>query len=78
MVVTTLFFEGSRKVQVFGSSMAMTLPALFVKACEIEKGTELDVIYGLDGVLVVSSLKEPEALRDSLLLIGWRRSVQED
>ncbi len=47
-------FESSRKVQVFGSSLAMTLPAMFVKACEIEKGSMLNVFYGLDGVLVLS------------------------
>jgi hypothetical protein len=31
-------FESSRKVQVFGSSLALTLPAMFVKVNEIEKG----------------------------------------
>lgn len=63
------FFESSRKVQVFGSSLALTLPALFVKACEIKKGAELEVVFGLDGVLVVTDLKEPEILREKLLLI---------
>ena len=47
-------FESSRKVQTFGSSLAMTLPAMFVKACEIRKGSRLNVFYGLDGVLVLS------------------------
>ena len=47
-------FESSRKVQVSGSSLAMTLPSLFVKANEIEKGTVVNVLYGLDGVLVLS------------------------
>ena len=47
-------FESSRKVQVSGSSLAMTLPFLFVKANEIEKGTVVNVLYGLDGVLVLS------------------------
>jgi antitoxin component of MazEF toxin-antitoxin module len=62
-------FESSRKVQLFGSSLALTLPALFVKACEIRKGAEMGVLFGLDGVLVVSEVMEPEALREGLLLI---------
>jgi antitoxin component of MazEF toxin-antitoxin module len=53
-------FESSRKVQVFGSSLAMTLPAFFVKANEIEKGSVMSVHYGLDGVLVLSMRKDPE------------------
>jgi len=60
-------FESSRKVQVFGSSLAMTLPALFVKANEIEKGSILDVLYGLDGVLVLFNCEDPETLRDCLM-----------
>ena len=53
-------FESSRKVQVFGSSLAMTLPAMFVKANEVEKGSVVSVHYGLDGVLVLSMRKDPE------------------
>ena len=53
-------FESSRKVQVFGSSLAMTLPAFFVKANEVEKGSVMSVHYGLDGVLVISLRKDPE------------------
>ena len=60
-------FESSRKVQVFGSSLAMTLPALFVKANEIEKGSILDVLYGLDGVLVLFNCEDPEKLRGCLV-----------
>jgi antitoxin component of MazEF toxin-antitoxin module len=62
-------FESSRKVQVFGSSLAMTLPALFVKASEVEKGSVLSVMYGLDGVLVASGVDTPEALRERLVEI---------
>jgi len=47
-------FESSRKVQVFGSSLAMTLPSLFVKANEVEKGSVSQVYYDLDGVLIAS------------------------
>ena len=60
-------FESSRKVQVFGSSLAMTLPALFVKANEIEKGSILDVLYGLDGVLILFNCADPEKLRGCLV-----------
>ena len=62
-------FESSRKVQVFGSSLAMTLPALFVKASEVEKGSVLSVLYGLDGVLVASWVETPEALKEHLVEI---------
>ena len=62
-------FESSRKVQVFGSSLAMTLPAMFVKANEVEKGSVLSVLYGLDGVLVASWVEEPGALRERLVEI---------
>ena len=56
-------------MQVFGSSLAMTLPALFVKANEVEKGSVINVLYGLDGVLVASWVNEPEALRERLVEI---------
>ena len=55
-------FESSRKVQVFGSSLAMTLPALFVKANEVEKGSVTKVYYGLKGVLVASMVDEPDVI----------------
>lgn len=54
-------FESSRKVQVFGSSLALTLPAMFVKANEVEKGSVGKVYYGFDGVLVVSLVDDPKA-----------------
>ena len=62
-------FKSSRKVQGFGSSLAVTLPALFVKACDIDKGSNLEVVYGLDGALVVSDSIEPDILRARLLFI---------
>jgi antitoxin component of MazEF toxin-antitoxin module len=55
-------FECFRKVQLFGSSLAMTLPAMFVKANEVEKGAVGKVYYGLDGVLVVSLVDEPRVM----------------
>jgi antitoxin component of MazEF toxin-antitoxin module len=62
-------FESSRKVQVLGSSLAMTIPALFVKANEVEKGQEVSVIFGLDGVLVLSSHEDYKMIRERLLNI---------
>jgi len=59
-------FESSRKVQIFGSSLAMTLPAMFVKACEIRKGSRLNVFYGLDGVLVLSKSEDVGLTLDML------------
>ena len=53
-------FESSRKVQVFGSSLATTLPALFVKANGVEKGSVMNVHYGLEGVMVLSQCEGPE------------------
>ena len=65
-------FESSRKVQGFGSSLAMTLPAMFVKANEIEKGSILDVVYGLNGVLVLFNCEDPEKLKGCLVDIIQR------
>ena len=64
-------FESRRKVQVFGSSLALTLPAMFVKANEVEKGHVVKVVYGLDRVLVVSwdDDDDPEALIEHLMSI---------
>ena len=62
-------FETSRKVQGFGTSLALTLPAFFVKVNEVEKGSVVKVYYGLDGVLIVSRVDEPETLRKRLMSI---------
>ena len=62
-------FESSRKIQEFGSSLALTLPALFVKVHEVEKGSVVKVYYGLEGVLIVTWGDEPEALRKGLMEI---------
>lgn len=59
-------FKSSRKVQAFGSSLAVTLPALFVKANEVEKGSMTNVYYGLKGVLVTSMVDEPDVIRNRL------------
>jgi antitoxin component of MazEF toxin-antitoxin module len=62
-------FESSRKVQLFGSSLALTLPAMFVKANEVEKGSVMKVYYGLEGVLVACDVDEPDVLRKCLFEI---------
>ena len=62
-------FESSRKVQVLGSSLAMTLPAMFVKVSEIEKGSVINVLYGLDGVLVLFQSEDIESIREYLIEI---------
>jgi len=62
-------FESSRKVQVLGSSLAMTLPAMFVKVSEIEKGSVINVLYGLDGVLVLFKCEDIESIREYLIEI---------
>ena len=59
-------FESTRKVQTFGSSLAMTLPSLFVKASEVEKGSVVNVFFSLDGVLVASWVDDPEVLLERL------------
>ena len=61
-------FESSRKVQLFGSSLAMTLPALFVKTNEIKKGQHMNVLFGLDWVLIMSQGNDQHA-REGLLKI---------
>ena len=60
-------FESSRKVQVFGCSLALTLPAFFVNTNQVEKGSLMNVHYGLDGVLVLPVLHH-QVLDGGLLL----------
>ena len=59
-------FKSRRKVQEFGSSLAITLPAFFVKANEIEKGKIADTIFGLDGILIASWNTNLKDLKDCL------------
>jgi hypothetical protein len=58
--------KSSRKIQVFGDYLSLTLPAKFIKAHELEKGCRLGVIFGLDDVLVVSCVDDKEVLWESL------------
>jgi hypothetical protein len=59
-------FESKRKVQTFGSSYAMTLPMLFVKGNEIKKGLECNIIFGFNGVLLVSVTQDPRKITAGL------------
>jgi antitoxin component of MazEF toxin-antitoxin module len=61
--------EDSRKVQSFGSSLAITLPSFFVKAAGVEKGSEVMVVYGLDGVLIVAKVDDPSTVEKGLYAI---------
>ena len=62
-------FESKRKVQATGSSLSITLPAFFVKANEVKKGSLLKVVYNLDGVLIVSCGDDFEAMLKHLMAI---------
>ena len=62
-------FECSRKAQAFGNSLALTLPAMFVKVNEVEKGKVLKILYGLDGLMLVSITDDPEAIKAGLKVI---------
>jgi antitoxin component of MazEF toxin-antitoxin module len=62
-------FECERKVQVLGSSLAMTLPAFFVKANEIQKGNIMKVMYGLKGFLIVCNDDESEDIKETLKMV---------
>jgi antitoxin component of MazEF toxin-antitoxin module len=62
-------FESKRKIQELGSSMAITLPAFFVKANEIKKGNVVEVLHGLEGILVVCTNSNPEYINEKLIEI---------
>lgn len=52
-------FESKRKVQETGSSLAITLPVLYVRANDVKKGSKMKVVYDFDGVLVISNDHDP-------------------
>ena len=70
-------FESSRKVQVSGSSLAMTLPALFVKTSAIEKGAVVNVLYDLEGILVISQHDDRQT-REGLMKILEKLEEKKD
>ena len=62
-------FESERRVQATGSSLSITLPAFFVKANEVSKGSLLKVVYNLDGVLIVFCGDDSEVMLEHLKAI---------
>lgn len=62
-------FESSRKVLVSGSSLAMTLPAMFVKASEIEKGQIMNVLYDLDGILILFQNEDQQTIEGLMKIL---------
>ncbi|MHA2052070.1 MAG: hypothetical protein ACXACP_00855 [Candidatus Hodarchaeales archaeon] len=60
------YFSSKRKVQEFGTSLAITLPALFVKGNEIRKGCDANTFFGFDGVLIASWFEDHEKLKKTL------------
>ena len=59
-------FKTSRKVQMFGDSLALTIPSMFVKVCEIEKGNKIRIFYDLEGTLILTKSGSEEELKISL------------
>ena len=59
-------FECSRKAQAFGNSLALTLPAMFAKVNEVEKGKILKILYDLNGLMLVSITDDPETIKAGL------------
>jgi antitoxin component of MazEF toxin-antitoxin module len=59
-------FKTSRKVQMFGDSLALTIPSMFVKVCEIEKGNKIRIFYDLEGTLILTKSGNEEELKISL------------
>ena len=60
-------FESNRKTQSFGSSLAITLPALFAKVHELEKGSKVRLFFDLGGVLVVSCVNDESVVVERLM-----------
>ena len=59
-------FRSKRKVQSLGDSLALTLPSLYTKISQIDKGEKLNAYFFTEGLLVISNLDEAE-LEKSIL-----------
>ena len=68
-LISVPVFESERRVQATGSSLSITLPAFFVKANEVMKGSLLKVVYNLDGVLIVFCGDDSEVMLEHLKAI---------
>ena len=60
------YFRSKRKVQRFGTSLAITLPALFVKGNEIKKGCDAITFFSFDRILIASWLEDKDSLKKVL------------
>ena len=58
--------KSRRKVQSLGDSLAMTLPSLYTKINQINKGENLNTYYFTEDLLIVSNLDEGK-LENSIL-----------
>ena len=65
--VTLKLFKTTRKVQLFGSSLALTIPAMFAKINDIEKGKRLNLFYDLNGTLILANCENEEELKKCLI-----------
>ncbi len=65
-------FMSKRKIQRCGTSLAITLPSLFVKGNEVRKGSEMKIHYELNGIFIVSNTEEPSFIVKSLVEILYR------
>lgn len=61
-------FTSTRKIQVYGSSYALTLPSFYSKVCYLEKGQVVNVFYDLDGTLILSKSNNLEDLRNDIAI----------
>ena len=59
-------FKSERKVQNHGTSLAITLPAMFTKIHDIVKGYKMKVYYTTDGILIATKQEDPKIICDSL------------
>jgi len=67
MVLLMPLFRTSRKVQMFGDSLALTIPAMYVKMNEIKKGNKLNIFYDLNGILILANCRNEEELKVKLI-----------
>jgi hypothetical protein len=68
-------FKTTRKVQLFGSSLALTIPAMYAKINDIQKGERLSLFYDLEGILVLADCTNEEELKECL--IGFIKSLED-
>ncbi len=62
-------FMSKRKIQCSGTSLAITLPSLFVKGNEVSKGSEMKIHYELNGIFIVSNTDDLSSIVKSLVEI---------